>query len=42
MTKRLVFGLGAVVGLRCAPIPFAQEREDLTLLSAGPIRLVKR
>jgi hypothetical protein len=42
MTKRLVFGLGAVVVMPCAPMPLAQEREDRTLLSAGMIRPVRR
>ena len=33
MTKRFMFGLCAVAALVCAANPFAQEREDRTLLN---------
>lgn len=40
MTKRLLFGLCAVAAVVCAPNPFAQEREDRTLLSHQQMRAI--
>ena len=40
MTKRLLFGLCAVIAIMCAGNPFAQEREDRTLLSHDQMRAI--
>ena len=40
MTKRLVFGLCAAAAVVCAPNPFAQEREDRTLLTHDQMRAI--
>ena len=40
MTKRLVFGLCAAVAVVCASRPFAQEREDRTLLNHEQMRAI--
>src|ERR1051326_4016674 len=40
MTKRLLFGLGAVAVMLWTPNPFAQEREDRTLLSHDQMRAI--
>jgi aminopeptidase YwaD len=40
MMKRLLFGLCAVSAVVCAPNPFAQEREDRTLLTHEQMRAI--
>ena len=40
MTKKVLFGLCAVVAVVSAPNPFAQEREDRTLLSHDQMRAI--
>src|SRR5260221_14404195 len=40
MTKRVLFGLCAVIAVVCARNPFAQEREDRTLLSHDQMRAI--
>src|SRR3954468_4088262 len=40
MTKRFVFGLGCVLAIVCGGSPFAQEREDRTLLSHDQMRAI--
>src|SRR4029079_15377310 len=40
MTKRVLFGLCAVIAVVCPLRPFAQEREDRTLLSHDQMRAI--
>src|SRR5258707_6714274 len=40
MTKRSLFGLCAVIAVMCARNPFAQEREDRTLLTHDQMRAI--
>ena len=40
MTKRVLFGLCAVIAVVCARNPFAQEREDRTLLTHDQMRAI--
>jgi aminopeptidase YwaD len=40
MTKRVLFGLCAAIAVLCARNPFAQEREDRTLLSQDQMRAI--
>ena len=40
MTKRVLFGLCAVIAVVCARNPFAQEREDRTLLTHEQMRAI--
>src|SRR5919198_6379485 len=40
MTKRLLFAVSALLALAGAPNPFAQEREDRTLLSHDQMRAI--
>lgn len=40
MTKRVLFGLCAVITVVCARNPFAQEREDRTLLNHDQMRAI--
>jgi hypothetical protein len=40
MTKRVLFGFGAAAVMRCAPNPFAQEREHCMLLTPHQMRAI--
>lgn len=40
VTRRLLFGLCAVLALMCVSRPFAQEREDRTLRSHEQMRVI--